>query len=151
VLPEPALFSHRLPSPATRSVFSELSSSSVSLTTDELAAASGLDAAAIADLEKFGLLEHRSLGSTAVYDDDALLIARAAAVFLSHGIEARHLRMYKVAADRESGVFEQVVLPLVHQRSPEARRKVIDMVDELAHLGEMLHSAMLRRALKNIT
>jgi DNA-binding transcriptional MerR regulator len=151
VLPEPALFSHRSPSAPTRSVFSELASSSLSLTADELAAASGLDAAAIADLERFGLLEHRSVGSTVVYDDDALIVARAAAVFLSHGIEARHLRMYKVAADRESGVFEQVVLPLVHQRNPEVRRQVMDLVDELAHLGEVLHSAMLRRALKNIT
>ena len=59
--------------------------------------------------------------------------------------------MYKVAADRESGVFEQVVLPLVHQRNPDARRQAADTVDELARLGELLHSAMLRRALKNIT
>jgi DNA-binding transcriptional MerR regulator len=150
VMPEPALF-HRASEP-THSSLSELASgSSVSLTIDELAAASGVRVGDIADLERFGLIEHRSLGSTPVYDDEALLVARAAAAFLSHGIEARHLRMYKVAADRESGVFEQVVLPLVHQRNPEARRRAADTVDELARLGEVLHSAMLRRALKNIT
>jgi DNA-binding transcriptional MerR regulator len=152
VLPEPALFAHRPPDEPSRPMFSELAgSSSVSLTAEELGAACGLSAAVIADLERFGLIEHRSLGSTPVYDDDALLVARAAAVFLSYGIEARHLRMYKVAADRESGVFEQVVLPLVHQRNPEARRQAADTVDELARLGQLLHSAMLRRALKNIT
>jgi hypothetical protein len=80
-----------------------------------------------------------------------LLVARTAAVFLSHGVEARHLRMYKVAADRESGVFEQVVLPLVRQRDPDARRRAADTLDELARLGEGLHAAMLRRALKHIT
>jgi hypothetical protein len=150
VLPEPALFSHRPSSEPARPVFAEASPTSVSLTADELAAAAGISTADVADLERFALIEHRSLGSTAVYDDEALLVARAAAVFLSHGIEPRHLRMYKVAADRESGVFEQVVLPLVHQRSPEARQRAVEMVEELARLGEVLHSAMLRRALKNL-
>jgi hypothetical protein len=150
VLPEPALFAHRAPSEPARSMFTEASSTSVSLTVEELAAATGISVGHIADLEKFGLIEHRSLGTTAVYDDEALIVARAAAVFLAHGIEPRHLRMYKVAADRESGVFEQVVLPLVHQRSPESRQRAIEMVDELARLGEVLHSAMLRRALKNL-
>jgi hypothetical protein len=150
VLPEPALFSHRAPSEPAHSVFADASATSVSLTVEELAAATGISIAHIGDLEKFGLIEHRSLGSTAVYDDEALLVARAAAVFLSHGVEPRHLRMYKVAADRESGVFEQVALPLVHQRSPEARQRAIETVDELARLGEVLHSAMLRRALKNL-
>jgi hypothetical protein len=131
-------------------VFSDVSSTSVSLTAEELAGASGISVDDIADLERFGLIEHRSIGTTAVYDDDALVVARAAAAFLAHGIEARHLRMYKVAADRESGVFEQVVLPLMHQRNPEARQRAIETVDELARLGEVLHSAMLRRALKNL-
>jgi hypothetical protein len=133
-------------------VFSQLPvESSVSLTIDELARASGLSVADIAELERFGLIEHRSLGASAVYEDEALLVARTAAVFLSHGVEARHLRMYKVAADRESGVFEQVVLPLVRQRDPDARRRAADTLDELARLGEGLHAAMLRRALKHIT
>jgi DNA-binding transcriptional MerR regulator len=150
VLPEPAIFSHRASNEPPRPVFGDVSPTSVSLTADELAAAAGISTSDVADLERFGLIDHRSLGSTAVYDDEALLVARAAAVFLSHGIQPRHLRMYKVAADRESGVFEQVVLPLVHQRSPEARRRAVEVVDELARLGEVLHAAMLRRALKNL-
>jgi hypothetical protein len=149
VLPEPALF-HRAPTEPARSVFSDLSTTSVSLTAEELAAAGGISTADVADLERFGLIEHRSLGTTAVYDEEALLVARAASAFLAHGIEARHLRMYKVAADRESGVFEQVVLPLVRQRNPEARQRAAETVDELARLGAVLHSAMLRRALKNL-
>ena len=37
---------------------------------------------------------------------------------MAHGVEARHLRMYKVAAEREAGVFEQFVMPLLKQRNP---------------------------------
>ena len=35
-----------------------------------------------------------------------------AAGFVRFGIEPRHLRMYKVAAEREAGLLEQVVMPL---------------------------------------
>ena len=60
--------------------------------------------------------------------------------------------MYKVAADRESGVFEQVVLPPAStSATPNRAASAVDTVDELARLGEVLHSAMLRRALKNLT
>jgi DNA-binding transcriptional MerR regulator len=152
VLPEPALFAHRPPVPPSRSVFAPHAvESSVSLTAEELAAASGLTVGDVADLERFGLIDHRTIGSTAVYEDDALIVARTAAIFLSHGVEPRHLRMYKVSADRESGVFEQVILPLMRQRNPEARRRAADTLDELARLGENLHALMLRNALKNLT
>jgi hypothetical protein len=152
VLPEPALFTHRLaadisPVPLPRAE----GDTAVSLTPDELAAATGLSASNIADLERFGLIEHRAIGSTVVYDDDALLVAKLASAFLSHGVEPRHLRMYKVAADREAGMLEQVVLPLARNRAPDARRRVVDTVGELARLGAGVHAAMLRRALRNIT
>ena len=96
------------------------------------------------------LIEHRSLGSTVVYDDEALLVARAAAMLRGHGVEPRHLRMYKVAADREAGVYEQVVSPILRQRDPESRRNANETIEQLARVGETLHAAMLRRALKHL-
>jgi DNA-binding transcriptional MerR regulator len=152
VLPEPALFTHRLaaevsPVPGPRGS----GDTAVSLTSEELAAAAGLSSASLADLERFGLIEHRAIGSTVVYDEDALLVARLAAAFLAHGVEPRHLRMYKVAADREAGMLEQVVLPLARHRAPDARRKVTDTLGELARLGAGVHAAMLLRALRNLT
>jgi hypothetical protein len=56
--------------------------------------------------------------------------------------------MYKVAAEREAAFFDQVVLPLMKQRNPDARRQAIDNVGELAALGDSLRAAMLRQALK---
>ena len=79
------------------------------------------------------------------------IVARTAAGFVRFGIEARHLRMYKVAAEREAGFMEQVVMPLLKQRNPTARQQAADNLGELAGLGEQLRSALLRGALRDHT
>jgi DNA-binding transcriptional MerR regulator len=119
-----------------------------SMTIEELVAATGLTARDIGDLERFGMIASRSLGSTTYYDQDAVLVAQLAAGFRSHGVEARHLRMYRVAAEREAGVFEQLLTPLARKRSPSARRQSAELVNELAALGDGLRSAMLRQLLR---
>ena len=93
-----------------------------------------------------------TLGNTVYYGDDALIVAQLAAGFMGHGVEARHLRMYKVAAEREAGVFEQLVMPLLKQRNPGARQQATERLDELAGLGEPpAGRAMLRRACRTIS
>ena len=57
------------------------------------------------------------------FDEEALAVATVAAQFARFGVEPRHLRLYKNAADREAGFVEQIVLPLVRQRNPEARAR----------------------------
>ena len=121
----------------------------VSLTRDEVIAAAGLSAKELTDLERYGLVAGRELGNTVYYGDDALIVAQLAAGFMSHGVEARHLRMYKVAAEREAGVFEQLVMPLLKQRNPGARQQATDRLDELAGLGSRLRDALLRAALQD--
>ncbi len=121
----------------------------VSLTRDEVVASTGLTAKDVAELERFGLVESRSLGDTSYYDEDALLVATLAAGFLGHGVEARHLRMYKVTAEREAGMFEQLVMPLLKQRNPGARTQATERLDELAAMGARLRAAMLRHALRD--
>lgn len=121
--------------------------STISLTLEELANACGLDVAALEELERYGLLSGTTVGPETYYDGDALVVARTAAGFLRYGIEARHLRMYKVAAEREAGFFEQVVMPLLKQRNPVARRQAADTLGELSTLGETLRAALLRAAL----
>ncbi len=126
----------------------ETGQSAISLSLEELCAATGLTAKVIADLERYGLLLSRTLGATTYYDEDALVTARVASTFLGHGVEPRHLRMYKVAAEREAGVFEQLVMPLLKQRSPKSRQQAIDTLEELAGLGDQLRASMLRQALR---
>jgi len=123
----------------------------LSFTLDELSEASGLSLRELGDLTRFGLLVGRSVAGDTFYDGDALIVARTAAGFVRFGIEARHLRMYKVAAEREAGFMEQVVMPLLKQRNPTARQQAATNLGELAGLGEQLRSALLRGALRDHT
>lgn len=123
----------------------------VALTVEELVAATGLTEARVNELAKFGLIEPRTLGGTDYYDADALAVAKAAAGFLQFGVEARHLRPFKSAAEREAGLFEQIVLPLLKQRNPAARRQAGETLLQLGTLGEELRSALVRQAVRNIT
>ncbi len=122
---------------------------SVSLTSDELAEASGLTARDVRDLERFGLLEGYSVGDATYYDGDALVIARTAAGFLQHGIEARHMRTFKLVTERESSLYEPIVLPLLKQRNPDARRRATQTVVELIRLGDDMRRVLLQRELRD--
>ncbi len=54
--------------------------------------------------------------------------------------------MYKVAAEREAGLFEQLITPLLKQRRPEARKEAVEMLEDLAELADDLRAAMVRSA-----
>jgi hypothetical protein len=124
--------------------------SGASLSREELVAASGLDAAVIDELQSYGLLVPTRVAGLEHFDEDALAVAMLAAGFARFGVEPRHLRLYKNAADRETGFVEQIVLPLVRQRNPEARVRARQTADELADLGQQLRGALLRRALGDL-
>jgi DNA-binding transcriptional MerR regulator len=124
--------------------------SGASLTLDELASASGLDIAVLEELCEYGLLAPSRVGGGEYYDEEALAVANLVAGFSRFGIEPRHLRLYKNAAEREAGFVEQIVLPLVRQRNPEARAKANDTADQLIQLGQGLRSSLLRNALRDL-
>jgi DNA-binding transcriptional MerR regulator len=120
------------------------SSGGVSLTRAELAKAAEVDDAQLADLEAYGLLVPASRsGERVLFDEEGLAVARAAAGFAKHGVEARHLRMYKHFAQRETDLFEQVLLPYLRQRNPEARARAQADLAEMARLGRALRAALL--------
>ena len=114
---------------------------SVSLTAVELATAAEIDVQLLTDLMRLGLIEGRDLEGETVYDHEALVVANAAAAFSRRGLEARHLRMFKVAAEREAGILEQLVAPLARRADGSARAEL----NELVELGETIHRSILRR------
>ena len=116
----------------------------------ELAAMSGVDEAQLHSLEEFGLLAPAwEVDGTARYDSDAATIARVGAAFFGRGVEARHLRMYLTAAEREAALFAKVLMPYVRQRNPEARERLQEELIELASMGRQLRSALLRGAIRD--
>ncbi len=120
--------------------------SELRLSWHELRRASGLDEAALHDLEQFGLISVRP--GSKYYDGDALVIAKVVAAMRRFGFEARHLRAFKAAADREVGLVEQVVSPLARQRNPEARVRAEEAVRELAALSVRLHATLIKVGLR---
>jgi hypothetical protein len=120
----------------------------VRLSRRELLAASGLDDEALGELERHGLL--RAVSGGGYYDADALVVARSVGLLAAHGVQARHLRAARAAADREAGLIEAAVAPLRAPRSagPAGDDDLPrDSVDELALLLVRLHAALLRARL----
>jgi DNA-binding transcriptional MerR regulator len=116
------------------------------LTRAELLERAGLDESVLRALEEHGLLRVRN-GS---YDADALEVATAAARLAEFGVEPRHLRSYRAAADREIGLFSQLVTPLTRQSGPAGRARAADTVHELAALTSRVHAALVRAGLREI-
>jgi DNA-binding transcriptional MerR regulator len=119
-------------------------------TAAELAEASGLSESSVAELASFGILSGRSVGGVVHYDESELAIAELAGAFAQFGIEPRHLRLYKHSSEREAGFVEQLVLPLLKQRNPEARKRAVEIAGELTRLGQGLRSALVQRSLQDL-
>ncbi|WP_225850598.1 MerR family transcriptional regulator [Streptomyces sp. HPF1205] len=111
---------------------------------DELLAATGADGAELDQWESYGLVE---AGRDGGYDADAVTIGRLIADLGRFGLEPRHLRAVKAAADREAGLVEQVVAPLRRHRNPQTRTHAETTARELAALSVRLHAAMVHAAL----
>ncbi len=117
------------------------------LTADEVCAASGLGRRELAEVQRYGLVSGKVVGGVTYYDENALGCARMAANFLRYGVEPRHLRMYRNAVDREAALFEQVVLPMMKQRNPQAKLQAAQVLLELTRQGGAIREALLREAL----
>jgi DNA-binding transcriptional MerR regulator len=119
--------------------------SELRLSREELIEAAAIEAAQLNQLEQFGLLAPRPGG---FFDGDALIIAKTVAEMNRFGLEPRHLRAFRAAADREVGLVEQVVAPLVRQRNPESRGRAEEVARELAALSVKLHATLVRSGLR---
>jgi DNA-binding transcriptional MerR regulator len=113
------------------------------LTRRELLEATGLDEARLAELEDFGLVR-RSGGR---YGPEALAAARAIVALDGYGVQARHLRVLRASAERETALIEQVVAPMLRQRSDGARDRAARSAREIAAVTLQLHAALIEATL----
>jgi DNA-binding transcriptional MerR regulator len=118
-----------------------------SMTIEELSESSGLDIDAIRELERFGLLHGKVVGRNTYFGGDALLVTKLASSFARHGVQARHLRMYRTSAEKEVALFEQLIVPLMKQRNPQARAQAAALATELDALGTKMRAVIMRQAL----
>jgi DNA-binding transcriptional MerR regulator len=120
-------------------------------TADEVCDLAGLTRDELAGLESYGVVAAESVGGEDMYDEDAVQIAIISKRFLDAGVDARHLRGWRVAAEREAGLLEQLIQPLLRQRNPEARARAVAQLAELEEDGGKLRTAMMHSALRHHT
>ena len=113
------------------------------LTRRDLLEAVGMDESRLAELEDFGLVRRNGRQ----YGPDALAAARAIVALDGYGVQARHLRVLRASAERETALIEQVVAPILRQRSPGARDRAGRTAREIAAITLQLHAALIEAAL----
>jgi DNA-binding transcriptional MerR regulator len=128
---------------AGASAQSQSPSSAMLLTRRELLDEPGMSEALLTELETFGLL--RRVGRQ--YGPDAVEVARTAVALASFGVEARHLRAVRAAAERESTMIESLVAPILRQHARGAKELAGRTARECALLVLRLHGALVEGAL----
>lgn len=121
-------------------------SSGLRLTRKELLAAAEIEESFLRTLEEFGLIVEAK-GRTPFTRDD-LVICQVAKELSGFGLEARHLRPFRTAADREVGVVEQLLSAVRGGRDAAASARAEEMEAEVAALSVRLHVALVRAGLR---
>jgi len=130
---------------------SYFAASGVSMTVDELATSAGLSSRHLDELVNHGLLRPMEMpDGSMVYRDDDLAIARAARRLIQQGLEGRHLRVIRLAADREVDLLQQLVAPMLRHRNPENRRRAAEILADTAHAGAQLGESIVRSRIRRI-
>ena len=117
--------------------------SNIRLSREELLESAGIDDKTLDAIEEFGLIKRRP--SQTYYDGEALSIASIVGELAQLGLEPRHLRIFRSAADREISLFEQVVTPRARSLDKEASDKTIA---SLAALSVRLRTVLVRSGLR---
>lgn len=112
------------------------------LTRAELIKESGANAMLLGDAISASLIV---AGET--YGDDALAVLRALVELQRSGIEPRHLRGFRAAAERELGLIESALIPVTRRKDASSRAKALEMAREIAGQLEIVRSSLIRSAL----
>lgn len=111
----------------------------------ELLQAAGVDEEQLGEWESYGLVAREPDGG---YDAEAVNIAGLIRELGAYGLEPRHLRSVKAAADRDVSLVEQVVAPLRRHRNPQTRAHAEATARQLAALSVRLHAALVQSAMR---
>jgi DNA-binding transcriptional MerR regulator len=112
----------------------------VSMTRSELLAAARAAEELLAELEDYGLVRR-----SRAYGTQALSVVRAAALLAQYGIQPRHLRAIKAAAEREVSLVEQAVAPLTRQKG--SREPALLAAHDIAGHIARLHATLVEDGL----
>ncbi|RJP31219.1 MAG: MerR family transcriptional regulator [Actinobacteria bacterium] len=107
-----------------------------------------IDPLFLSTLEEFGLICPHEGDDGPYYDKEDVKILRIAREFSRYGLEPRHMRMYENLTDREALAFEQIILPALKSKDPEAKRRALDNLLQLVNLSRELKDLLLKNRVK---
>jgi DNA-binding transcriptional MerR regulator len=115
----------------------------------ELCERAGVTSAFARELEEYGLIKSRTDGGGRVYREGEADVAAVCAKLARFGIDARHLRTFRTAAEREIALLSAVVAPALRSRNPERRQSGVEDLQALAELAQELSQLLFSRALRS--
>ena len=119
----------------------------VRLTREDLLERSGVAAELITSLRKAGVI---TTGPGGFFDEHAVVIAQCAAALAEYGVEPRHLRAFRSAADRQSDLIAQIAGPVGKAGTSGARDRADDLAREVAALAITLHTSLIKSAVRDV-
>jgi DNA-binding transcriptional MerR regulator len=118
----------------------------IRITRSDLLEQAEIDEKFLTELIRAGLI---TPGAAGFFDAEAVTLARTARALSEFGLEARHLRAFKLAADREAAMVAQIAAPIAKSRDADARARAEETVRELAALSLTLHTSLVKTSVRS--
>lgn len=117
------------------------------LSREDLLTRSGVDEETLGALVKAGVIKP---GPAGFFDEHSVVIAQCARALAEYGVEPRHLRAFRSAADRQSDLIGQIAGPVVKAGKAGARDRADDLAREVAALAITLHTSLIKSAVRDV-
>jgi DNA-binding transcriptional MerR regulator len=117
------------------------------LSREDLLNRSGIDQELLTALVKAGVI---TTGPGGLFDEHSVVIAQCARALAEYGVEPRHLRAFRSAADRQSDLIAQIAGPVVKAGKAGARDRADDLAREVAALAITLHTSLIKSAVRDV-
>ncbi|MEH3128881.1 MAG: MerR family transcriptional regulator [Mycolicibacterium neoaurum] len=119
----------------------------VRLSREDLVARSGIDNTMLSALVTAGVIKP---GPAGFFDEHSVTIAQCAKALADYGVEPRHLRAFRSAADRQSDLIAQIAGPVAAAGKAGARDRADDLAREVAALAITLHTSLIKSAVRDV-
>lgn len=119
----------------------------IRLSREDLLERSGVDGDLLTALLKAGVI---TTGPGGFFDEHAVVILQCARALSEYGVEPRHLRAFRSAADRQSDLIAQIAGPVVKAGKAGARDRADDLAREVAALAITLHTSLIKSAVRDV-
>ncbi|GAA2425655.1 MerR family transcriptional regulator [Mycolicibacterium llatzerense] len=119
----------------------------VRLSREDLLQRSGIKSELLAALVKSGVIIP---GPAGFFDEHAVVIAQCAHALGDYGVEPRHLRAFRSAADRQSDLIAQIAGPIGKAGNAGARDRADELAREVAALAITLHTSLIKSAVRDV-